>query len=126
MAISYLQVLSIDWSGGIENLKCTGRIDVTLRGSFADMALLCSDCRTEGTCNVLSVLTSPGQLDIYDNDCLSSLMSRQEKKTSFPTIQYPILVPTLEPHMTTARLDMVCQDVKSFKALFQVMHMYSI
>ncbi|ESW13751.1 hypothetical protein PHAVU_008G223200 [Phaseolus vulgaris] len=116
-----LTVLSIDWSGGIENLKCTGRIDVTLHGSFADMALLCSDCHTEGACNVLSVLTSPGQLDIYDNNCISSLMSQQEKKTSVPTMQYPILVPTLEPHMTTARLDVVCQDVKSFKALFKIL-----
>ncbi|WVY89874.1 hypothetical protein V8G54_035388 [Vigna mungo] len=116
-----LTVLSIDWSGGLENLKCTGRIDVTLHGSFADMALLCRDCHTEGTCNVLSVLTSPGQLDIYDNDYLSSLMSQKEKKTSVPTVQYPILVPTREPHMTTSRLDVVCQDVKSFKALFKIL-----
>ncbi|XP_017428144.1 uncharacterized protein LOC108336268 isoform X4 [Vigna angularis] len=116
-----LTVLSIDWSGGLQNLRCTGRIDVTLHGSFADMALLCRDCHTEGTCNVLSVLTSPGQLDIYDNDYLSSLMSQKEKKTSVPTVQYPILVPTLEPHMTTSRLDVVCQDVKSFKALFKIL-----
>jgi len=124
MVFSCLQVLSIDWSGGLENLRCTGRFDVTLHGSFADMVLLCRDCHTEGASNVLSVLTSPGQLDIYGNDCLSSLMSQKEKKTSVPTVQYPIVVPTLEPHMTTARLDVVCQDVKPFKALFKVMYMY--
>ncbi|XP_027941629.1 uncharacterized protein LOC114195383 isoform X2 [Vigna unguiculata] len=116
-----LTVLSIDWSGGLENLRCTGRFDVTLHGSFADMVLLCRDCHTEGASNVLSVLTSPGQLDIYGNDCLSSLMSQKEKKTSVPTVQYPIVVPTLEPHMTTARLDVVCQDVKPFKALFKIL-----
>ncbi|TKY56875.1 Lethal(2) giant larvae protein-like SRO77 [Spatholobus suberectus] len=115
-----LTVLSIDWSCGIENLKCTGRVDVALHGSFADMALLSSDCHTEGACNMLFVLTSPGQLDLYDNDCLSSMMSQQEKKASAPTMQYPILIPTLEPHVTTARLDVVCQDVKLFRALFEI------
>ncbi|CAJ1971027.1 unnamed protein product [Sphenostylis stenocarpa] len=120
VAFSCSQVLNIDWSRGIENLKCTGRIDVTIHGSFADMALLYTDCHTEEACNVLSVLTSPGQLDIYDYNYLSSMISQKEKKTFVPTMQYPILVPTLEPHMTAARLDVVCQDVKSYKALFKV------
>ncbi|XP_004491029.1 uncharacterized protein [Cicer arietinum] len=115
-----LTVLSIDWSCGIENLKCTGRIDVALRGSFADMVLLSSDCHTEEACNMLLVLTNPGQLDLYDNNCLSSLMSQQHKKTSSPIMQYPIVVPTLEPQMTTARLDVVCRDVKSFRALSEI------
>ncbi|XP_020210713.1 uncharacterized protein LOC109795575 isoform X3 [Cajanus cajan] len=117
-----LTVLSIDLSRGMENLKCTGRTDVTLHGSFADMALLSSDCHKEGACNMLFVLTSSGQLDLYDNDYLSSMMSQQEKKTSVPAnaMLYPILIPTLEPRMTTSRLDVVCQEVKSFKALFKV------
>ncbi|KAH1062100.1 hypothetical protein GYH30_005218 [Glycine max] len=116
-----LTVLSIDWSCGIENLKCTDCIDVTLHGSFADMTLLSTDCHTEGACNMLFILTSPGQLDLYDNDCLSSTISQQEKKASVPPVLYPILIPTLEPHMTTARLDVVCQDVKSFRALFEIL-----
>ncbi|KAK7385768.1 hypothetical protein VNO78_31621 [Psophocarpus tetragonolobus] len=116
-----LTVLSIDLSSGIENLNCTSCIDVTLRGSFADMALLSSDCHTEGPSNMLFVLTNPGQLEVYENDCLSSMMSQKEKNTSIPTIQYPILIPTLEPHMTTARLEVVCQDVKSFEALFKIL-----
>ncbi|KAG5064399.1 hypothetical protein JHK85_005582 [Glycine max] len=115
------EVLSIDWSCGIENLKCTDCIDVTLHGSFADMTLLSTDCHTEGACNMLFILTSPGQLDLYDNDCLSSTISQQEKKASVPPVLYPILIPTLEPHMTTARLDVVCQDVKSFRALFEIL-----
>ncbi|XP_020210711.1 uncharacterized protein LOC109795575 isoform X1 [Cajanus cajan] len=118
-----LTVLSIDLSRGMENLKCTGRTDVTLHGSFADMALLSSDCHKEGACNMLFVLTSSGQLDLYDNDYLSSMMSQQEKKTSVPAnaMLYPILIPTLEPRMTTSRLDVVCQEVKSFKALFKIL-----
>ncbi|KAL2317121.1 hypothetical protein Fmac_030997 [Flemingia macrophylla] len=118
-----LTVLSIDLSRGIENLSCTGRIDVTLHGSFADMALFSSDCHTEGACNMLFVLTSAGQLDLYDNDCLSSMMSQQEKKTFVPAnaVQYPSLIPTLEPRMITARLDVVCQEVKSFKVLLKIL-----
>ncbi|XP_027329453.1 uncharacterized protein LOC113845930 isoform X2 [Abrus precatorius] len=115
-----LTVLSIDWSCGIENLKCTGRIDVKLHGSFADMVLLSSDCHTEGASNMLFILTNPGQLDLYYNDCLSSIMSQQEKKTSTP-MQYPIVIPTLEPYMTTARFDVVCQDMKSFRSLFEIL-----
>ncbi|XP_061351670.1 uncharacterized protein LOC133296653 isoform X1 [Gastrolobium bilobum] len=116
-----LTVLSVDWSCGIESLKCTGRIDVTLHGSFADMVLLSNDQHAEGACNMLFVLTNPGQLDLYDDDCLSSLMSKQEKKISPPTMQYPIVIPTLEPCMTTARLDVVCQDVQSFRAFSEIL-----
>lgn len=114
--------MRIDWSCGIESLECTGRIDVSLHGSFADMVLLSSDGHAEGDCNLLFVLTTPGQLDLYDNNCLSSLMSQQQKKISAPTIQYPIVIPALEPYMTIARLDVVYQDVKSFRALSEVMH----
>ncbi|KAE9614991.1 putative transcription factor WD40-like family [Lupinus albus] len=116
-----LTVVSLDWSSGIENLKCTGRIDVMLSGSFADMILLSSDFHTEGACNMLFVLSNPGQLDLYDKDCLSSLMSHQEKKTSAPAMQYPMAIPTLEPYMTTARLGVVYQDVKSFRALSEIL-----
>ncbi|XP_050904243.1 lethal(2) giant larvae protein homolog SRO77 isoform X2 [Lathyrus oleraceus] len=116
-----LTVLSIDRSCGIESLKCTGRIDVALRGSFADMVLLSSEFHAEGDCNMLFVLTNPGQLDLYDNNCLSSLMSEQKRKTSSPTMQYTVIIPTLEPQMTTARLDVVCQDMKSFTALSEIL-----
>ncbi|KAK2430985.1 hypothetical protein P8452_44295 [Trifolium repens] len=116
-----LTVLSIDWSGGIESLKCTGRIDIALRGSFADMVLLSSDCHAEGDCNMLFVLTSPGQLDLYDKNCLSSLMSEKQRKTSSPTMQYSIFIPTIEPQMTTAMLDVVGHDAKSFTALSEIL-----
>lgn len=116
-----LTVLSIDRSCGIESLKCTGRIDVALRGSFADMVLLPSDCHAEGDCDMLFVLTNPGQLHLYDKNYLSSLMSEKQRKTSSPTMQYAIVIPTLEPQMTTARLDVVCQDVKSFTALSEIL-----
>ncbi|MED6160716.1 hypothetical protein PIB30_054002 [Stylosanthes scabra] len=116
-----LTVLGIDWSSGIKSIKCTGRINVTLNGSFADMILLSSDYHTAGTGNMIFVLTNPGQLDLYDNNCLSSLMSKQEKKTSAPTLQYPMVIPTLEPYMTTARLAVVDHDEKKFGDLSQIL-----
>ncbi|CAJ2653416.1 unnamed protein product [Trifolium pratense] len=116
-----LTVLSVEWSRGIENLKCTGRIDIALRGSFADMVLLSSDCHAEGDCNMLFVLTSPGQLDLYEKNCLSSLMSKKQRKTSSPTMQYSIVIPTLEPQLTTTMLDVVDHDAKSFTALSEIL-----
>ncbi|KAF7830935.1 lethal(2) giant larvae protein-like protein SRO77 isoform X1 [Senna tora] len=115
-----LTVLSVDWSSGIESLKCTGRIDVTLNGSFADMVLLASDCPSDRACNMLYVLTNPGQLHLYDNACLCSLMSQQEKNASVPSMQYPMVIPTLEPYMTTAKLGVVYGDGKPFRALSEI------
>lgn len=123
MAFSYIQVLNIDWSLGIESLKCTGHIDVSLNGAFADMILLASDY-SDPACNMLYVLTNPGQLHLYDNACLCSLMSQQKQNVSVPSMQYPMVIPTLEPYMTTAKLGMVYRDGKSFRALSEVGHTY--
>ncbi|XP_072055150.1 uncharacterized protein [Arachis hypogaea] len=116
-----LTVLGLDWSSGLKSIKCTGRINIALNGSFADMVLLSSDYHAAGTGNMIFVLTNSGQLDLYDNNCLSSLMSKQEKKTSSPTLQYPMVIPTLEPYMTTATLAVIDHDVKTFRDLSQVL-----
>ncbi|KAI4306839.1 hypothetical protein L6164_030083 [Bauhinia variegata] len=115
-----LSVLSLDWSSGIESLKCISRVDITLHGSFADMVLLTSDCPTERDFNMLYVLTNPGQLHLYDGAHLSSLMSQQGKKTFVPAMQYPMVIPTIEPYMTTAKLGVVYRDSKSFGALSEI------
>lgn len=36
-------------------------------------------------------------------------------------MQYTVIIPTLEPQMTTTRLDVVCQDMKSFTALSEIL-----
>ncbi|KAH7854128.1 hypothetical protein Vadar_010404 [Vaccinium darrowii] len=100
-----LTILNIDWSSGIESLKCVGRIDLTLNGSFADMILVPNAIATEGYgISSLFVLSNPGQLHFYDDSCLSALMSQPEKKHSVPAVQYPEVIPTVEPYMTVGKL----------------------
>ena len=56
-----LQVLTLEWSSGMETFRCVGRTDLTLSGSFADMVLVPSAGATGSNkkANVF-VLTSPG------------------------------------------------------------------
>ncbi|KAJ6357548.1 hypothetical protein OIU78_005405 [Salix suchowensis] len=110
-----LTILSLDWSSGIESLKCTGRVDLTLNGSFADMVLLPSG-GVLGASGTL-VLTNPGQLNLYNDAGLSSSISLQEKGNYVSSIQYPMVVPTIEPRLTLAKLGLVCRDGKLSKAL---------
>ncbi|KAF9674595.1 hypothetical protein SADUNF_Sadunf10G0143400 [Salix dunnii] len=110
-----LTILSLDWSSGIESLKCTGRVDLTLNGSFADMALL--PCGGVMGASGTLVLTNPGQLNLYDDAGLSSSISLQEKRNYVSSIQYPMVVPTIEPQLTLAKLGLVFRDGKFSKAL---------
>lgn len=115
-----LTVLSVDWSSGIESLKCNGRIDVTLNGSFADMVLLPTDYSSDTACNMLYVLTNPGQLHLYDTAYLCSLMYQHEENAPVPSMEYPMVIPTLEPYMTTAKLSEVHGDGKLYRALSEI------
>ncbi|XP_065869531.1 uncharacterized protein [Euphorbia lathyris] len=111
-----LTILSIDWSSGLGALKSTGRIDLTLNGSFADMVVLSSHCgsNTKGAL----VLTNPGQLHFYDDACFASLMSEQHKQQNFvSSMQYPMLIPVVEPYMIVGKLGLVHKDGKFSKAL---------
>ncbi|KAG5237446.1 syntaxin-binding protein [Salix suchowensis] len=94
-----LTILSLDWSSGIESLKCAGRVDLTLNGSFADIVLL------------------PSGAEFYNDAGLSSSISLQEKGNYVSSIQYPMVVPTIEPRLTLAKLGLVFRDGKLSKAL---------
>lgn len=114
-----MQILSIDWSSGLGTLECTGRVDLTLNGSFADMVVLSSHGgnKSKGT----FVLTNPGQLHFYDNACFASLFSKKNKQQNFvSSMQYPMLIPTVEPYMTVGMLGLVNIDGKFSKALSRV------
>ncbi|CAN1325786.1 Syntaxin-binding protein 5-like [Linum perenne] len=100
-------ILNLDWSAGIGNLKCIGRTDITLSGSFADMVLLTRGASVEAS--GILVLTNPGQLHFYDSTCLSLLMSKEQKSTVSP-IEYPMAIPTVEPSMTAGKLGLICKD----------------
>ncbi|KAJ4841217.1 hypothetical protein Tsubulata_029998 [Turnera subulata] len=110
-----LTILSLDWSSGIEGLKCIGRVDLTLDGSFADMVIVRSAGAKEsyGT----FVLTNPGQLSYFDDPCLLSSVSQRERRNSVSSIQYPVAVPTIEPYMTVAKLGLVYKDGTFSRAL---------
>ncbi|KAF8042060.1 hypothetical protein BT93_A0606 [Corymbia citriodora subsp. variegata] len=99
-----LTVLNLEWSLGAENLRCTGRIDLTLTGSFADMILLPSVGAGGNLSADLLLLTNPGQLRFYDDSYLSTLMSQHERKPSVSALEFPTVIPARNPLLTSARL----------------------
>lgn len=111
--------MNLDWSSGIESLKCIGRVDIALNG-FADMVLLPRAGVTESSGMSLVALTIPGKLHLYDDACLSSLISQKEKEASTTALQYPTLIPTLDPYMTVAKLGLVSRDGKLSRLLSEV------
>lgn len=122
MYVLLLQILSLDWSSGIKSLKCVGRVDLTLNGSFADVVLLPNIGETKrGTS--LFVLANPGQLHVYDNAYLSGLMSQQEKISSGSGMQYPMVIPNIEPRVMVAKLGFVHRDRMVFGALDEVLYL---
>ncbi|XP_069155299.1 lethal(2) giant larvae protein homolog SRO77-like isoform X4 [Solanum lycopersicum] len=100
-----LTVLNLDWSSGIKALKCVGRVDLGLDGSFAD-AIVVSNANETGISDASSlfVLSNPGKLHFYDKASLSALKSNPEKEHADFAVKYPTLVPTLEPRITVAYL----------------------
>lgn len=117
----FFQILNLDWSSGIESLKCVGRVDLTLNGSFADMILVSNGSATERSdISSLFVLSNPGQLHFYDDSCLAALMSHPEKKYSVPAIPYPGVIPTVEPYMTVGKLKLVQTEGSFSRALSEV------
>ncbi|CAI0443726.1 unnamed protein product [Linum tenue] len=108
-------ILNLDWSAGIGKLKCIGRTDITLNGSFADMVLFTRGVSVDTT--GILVLTNPGQLHFYDSACLSSLTSKEKKKVTVSPIEYPIAIPTVEPNMTAATLGLIRVEVNLLRAL---------
>ncbi|KAH6837571.1 hypothetical protein C2S53_009878 [Perilla frutescens var. hirtella] len=92
-------VLSLEWSSGMEAVRCTGRTDLTLTGSFADMILVPSagttGCNTDAS---LFVLSNPGRIHIYSSD----LQPKEDVPVS--ALNFPVTIPTVDPLMTVAEL----------------------
>ncbi|KAL5975023.1 hypothetical protein ACLOJK_031699 [Asimina triloba] len=109
------KILTLEWSSGIETLRCIARVDLTLNGSFADMILTNSGATENSSAAALFVLTNPGQLHLYDGPSLSKVTSEEEKV--FPAEQFPLTVPTVDPCMTAAKLILLSSDGKSSKIL---------
>ncbi|CAH8389726.1 unnamed protein product [Eruca vesicaria subsp. sativa] len=114
-----LTMLALDWSSGMGGLKCVGRVDLTLSGSFADMVLSpIASSRQSGV--FLFLLTNPGQLQAYDDASLASLMSQKENNISDSPLPYPMVVPTMDPRMTVAMFAALNVNDKPSLALSEI------
>lgn len=115
------KVLTLEWSSGMESLKCIGRADLTLNGTFADLILLPSiGARGLNSKDDLFVLTNPGQIHYYDNDSLSALMSEQNRTSSVSAQEFPVLIPMNNPSLTVAKLIKLPSQLNSSKTLAEV------
>ncbi|XP_026439895.1 uncharacterized protein LOC113338730 isoform X3 [Papaver somniferum] len=116
-----LTASSLECSSGKEAIRCVNRVDLSLNGSFADMILVQNAGATENNTTGVSLflLTNPGQLHVYDDVMLASLLSQQEKSPSVRPIPFPVVVPMAEPHMTVAKLCSVPMEGHSSKALLE-------
>ncbi|KAL6953516.1 hypothetical protein U1Q18_013581 [Sarracenia purpurea var. burkii] len=116
-----LTVLRLEWSSRIETLRCVGRVDVTLNGSFADMVFLPIAESTGNNHNAaLFVLTNPGQLHFLDDAMLSASVSQEEKRMSISAVEFPMVVPTANPDMTVSKLGILPSGGKSSNALSKI------
>ncbi|KAG8377035.1 hypothetical protein BUALT_Bualt09G0126200 [Buddleja alternifolia] len=92
-------VLNLEWSSGMETVKCICRVDLTLTGSFADMILIPSAGTTRSDENAsLFVLSNPGRMHIYESSNLSS------PEVLPSAVNFPAGIPTVDPLMTVAEL----------------------
>ncbi|KAK7373911.1 hypothetical protein VNO80_07331 [Phaseolus coccineus] len=116
-----LTVLTLEWSSGMESVRCTNRADLTLSGSFADLTLLPSPGTTRlNSKDEVFVLTNPGQLHLYNSDSLSTLTSQQKRTPSVPAVEFPVLVPMTDPSLTVAKLIRLPSKSNSSKLLTEV------
>uniref|UniRef100_A0A2N9H7E9 V-SNARE coiled-coil homology domain-containing protein n=1 Tax=Fagus sylvatica TaxID=28930 RepID=A0A2N9H7E9_FAGSY len=114
-----LTVITLEWSTG--TLRCVGRADLTLTGSFADMILLPNAGPMGGNQKAdLFVLTNPGKLHFYDDASLSALISQHERRPSISAMEFPAVVPSSNPSMTVAKLCRLPTGGDSSKALSEV------
>ncbi|KAL4351252.1 hypothetical protein GQ457_06G006010 [Hibiscus cannabinus] len=113
-----LTVLSLEWSSGMDTVRCVGRVDLTLTGSFADMILSPTAGATGGNHKAdLFVLTNPGQLHLYDGTNLSTLLSEKERKQFACPVEFPPVIPTADPSMTFGKFSVLPTGGNSSKSL---------
>ncbi|KAL6555016.1 hypothetical protein OROGR_006274 [Orobanche gracilis] len=97
-------VLSLEMSSGVEAIKCRGRVDLTLTGSFADMILIPCAGTTESDSVSLFVLLNPGRIHIYDRGSMSSTDLQLRKDQPVSTVNFSACIPTVDPLITVAEI----------------------
>lgn len=108
------QVLS--WKGEASDAKLQ-RLELLLHGPFADVSLVPSTGGTQMA--ALLVLTSPGQLYVYDEAGMASCFSMQNGGATLSSLQ-PVSWPPV-PDATAAKLVPLPNDAAAASILFQVL-----
>lgn len=117
-----LQVLSLDWSSGIERVKCIARVDIALHGSFANMILVPKPGGVENSpAAAVFILTNPGQLHVYDISSLSDSKS-QDNKPDIIANKFPLVIPTADPRMTVTKFFLLPTEGDSYQVLSKVFY----
>lgn len=113
-----LTVLALEWSAGMESLKCLGRKDLNLSGSFADIVLASGTLGSDNDA-AMFLLTNPGQLQVF---CCSSLSSSvlKEKGVSITAVDFPAVIPTVNPLITVSDLFHLPTNGDSSKAMSEI------
>ncbi|KAL6520905.1 hypothetical protein OROGR_017474 [Orobanche gracilis] len=97
-------VLSLEMSSGVEAIKCRGRVDLTLSGSFADMILIPYAGTTESDSVSLFVLLNPGRIHIYDRSSMSYTDLQLSKDQPVSAVNFSACIPTVDPLITVAEI----------------------
>ncbi|KAL4557922.1 hypothetical protein LXL04_036116 [Taraxacum kok-saghyz] len=113
-----LTVLSLEWIPGMETLRCVGRAELTLTGSFSDMRLLPNPINNSGT--DLLVLTSPGHLQFFSHESLTALTSEHDKRITLASIESPVVIPTHDPALTASNLSSITGSENTSKFLLEI------
>lgn len=80
-------------------MRCTGRTDVTLNGSFADMIIVPTAGTTVNSTDAsLFVLSNPGCIRIYSSEL------QPGKDVPVYAVNFPATIPTVDPLITVAEL----------------------
>ncbi|GER34965.1 transducin family protein / WD-40 repeat family protein, partial [Striga asiatica] len=110
-------VLNLEWSPRMESVKCKGRVDLALTGSFADMILIPSAGTAGNDIDAsLFVLMNPGRIHIYDTGSLSL-----SEETISP-LNFPSCIPTADPLMTVAEIFDMYRSIENVGSKMSVMN----
>ncbi|XP_051131548.1 uncharacterized protein LOC127251742 [Andrographis paniculata] len=107
-------VLTLEWSAGMQTMRCIDRVDLNLSGSFADMILIPSVGATGSDTNAsLFVLSSPGQIQIYDTNSFPSSNLQSRKVLPVSAINFPASISTVHPLLTVSELFLVYDSIEA-------------
>lgn len=120
------QVLTLEWSSGMEAVRCIGRVDLTLTGSFADMILIpLAGTNGSDTNASLFVLSNPVRINIYDSGSLSSSDLQPREELTVSAVKFPAGIPTVDPLMTVAELFHIYGSIEALGSKVIIVSMVS-